>query len=71
MKPMASGNSGQPSGTREPISSPNRARSSLSAVSNGTLAGTSRTSEEDMAQRQRIAIPNPASSSTNPATRFP
>jgi hypothetical protein len=40
---MASGNSGQPSGTGEPINSPNRARSSLSACNNGTLAATSLT----------------------------
>jgi hypothetical protein len=43
VKTMASGNSGQPAGTGEPINSPNRTRSALSAFSNDTVAGISRT----------------------------
>ena len=42
VKPMASGNSGQPLGTGEPISSLNSEWSSFSALSNGTVAATRR-----------------------------
>ena len=47
MKATASGNSGQPSGTGEPISTSNLLGSSRKAASNGTAAGTSLTFERD------------------------